>query len=157
MRALLYSHGLAIEDPLSHAAEMHLSQHRDLRAVTRAGISTAAASLSEIAQPLDNDVVNVFYTGGDELGAAGELGDSILTTLDADASLYTVADAWDEFEVEFVSGLSPALQAPCTRGRPRIGRRYAAAIAHPTSPMCSVPWTRVTVLWPRRSSTSSGS
>lgn len=110
MRALLYSHGLAIEDPLSHAAEMHLSQHRELREVTRASISAAAASLSEIAQLLDHDVVNVFYTGGDELGAAGELGDSILTTLDADASPYTVADAWDEFEVEFVSGLSPALQ-----------------------------------------------
>lgn len=111
VRSLLYSHGLAIEDPLSHAAEMHLSQHREFREVTRAGISAAVASLSEIAQLLDNDVVNLFYTGGDELGAAGQLGDSMLTTLDADASPYTVADAWDEFEVEFVSGLSPALQA----------------------------------------------
>lgn len=111
MRALLYSHGLVIEDPLSHAAEMHLSQHRELREITRAGLSAGVASLSEIVQLLDNDVVNVFYTGGDELADAGVLGDDMLSTLDAEASPYSVHDAWDEFEVEFVSGLSPSLQA----------------------------------------------
>ncbi|MFV0254375.1 MAG: hypothetical protein ACK5H2_13695 [Beutenbergiaceae bacterium] len=110
MRALLYSHGLAIEDPLSHAAEMHLSQHEEVREVTRVGLSAAAASLSEIAQLLDDDIVNLFYTGGDELEAAGELGDSMLTSLDSDDSPFTVEDAWDQFELEFVSGLSPALQ-----------------------------------------------
>lgn len=110
VRALLYSHGLTIEDPLSHAAEMHLSQRKELREVTRNGISAAVASLSEIAQLLDNDIVNLFYTGGDELEAAGELGAIMLTTLDTEGSPYTVEDAWDEFEVEFVSGLSPALQ-----------------------------------------------
>lgn len=111
MRALLYSHGLVIEDPLSHAAEMHLSQHKDLREVSRKGLSAAVASLSEIAQLLDNDVVNLFYTGGDELEAAGELSGDMLATLNGEASPYTVHDAWDEFEVEFISGLSPALQA----------------------------------------------
>ncbi|MFT4216851.1 MAG: hypothetical protein QM619_06645 [Micropruina sp.] len=110
IRALLYSHGLVIEDPLSHAAEMHLSQHREFREVSRLGISSAVASLSEIAALLDNDIVATFYTGGAELNAAGELGNDILTALDAESASYTVQDAWDEFEVEFVSGLSPALQ-----------------------------------------------
>lgn len=111
VRALLYSHGLVIEDPLSHAAEMHLGQHRELREVTRAGISAAVASLSEIAPLIDGDIVTLFYTGGDELEAAGELGNDMLSALDAESAPYNVQDAWDEFEIEFVSGLSPSLQA----------------------------------------------
>lgn len=111
MRALLYSHGLVIEDPLSHAAEMHLGQPHALRELTRSSLSAALASLSEIAALIDNDVVNLFYTGGDELDAANDLGDQMLRALDAEGTPYTVNDAWDEFEVEFVSGLSPSLQA----------------------------------------------
>lgn len=111
IRALLYSHGLVIEDPLSHAAEMHISQHHEVREVSRLGLSAAVASLSEIADLLDGDVVNLFYTGGDELLAAGELGDEMLGALDGEGTPYSVDDAWDEFEVEFVSGLSAPLQA----------------------------------------------
>lgn len=110
IRALLYSHGLVIEDPLRHAAEMHTSQHREMRKVSRLGLSAAIASLSEIADLLDGDVVNLFYTGGDELAAAGELGDDMLGALDGEEATYSVDDAWDEFEVEFVSGLSAPLQ-----------------------------------------------
>lgn len=111
VRALLYSHGLVIEDPLSHAAEMHLSQGPDVRKASRWGLSAAVASLSEIAELLDSDVVNLFYTGGDELDAAGELGDRMLHAMDDEGSSYSVDDAWDEFEVEFVSGLTAPLQA----------------------------------------------
>lgn len=111
IRALLYSHGLVIEDPLSHAAEMHLSQERDVRRASRLGLSAAVASLSEIAELLDGDIVNLFYTGGDELPAAGQLGDNMLQAMAADRAPYSVDDAWDEFEVEFVAGLTEPLQA----------------------------------------------
>jgi hypothetical protein len=111
IRALLYSHGLSIEDPLSHAAEMHLSQHRETREISRLAISAAVASLSEIADLLDGDIVRLFYTGGDELASAGQLGDTMLAELDGDGAPYSLDDAWDEFEVEFVSGLTAPLQA----------------------------------------------
>lgn len=111
IRALLYSHGLVIEDPLCHAAEMHLDQPHETREVSRLSLAAAVASLSEIADLLDGDIVNLFYTGGIELAAANELGDDMLAAMDGQASAYTVDDAWDEFEVEFVSGISPPLQA----------------------------------------------
>ena len=111
VRALLYSHGLVIEDPLRHAAEMHISQDRELREVSRMGLSAAVASLSEIADLLDGDVVNLFSTGGAELAAANELGDEMLGALDGEETPYSTDDAWNEFEVEFVSGLSAPLQA----------------------------------------------
>lgn len=111
IRALLYSHGLVIEDPLRHAAEMHLGQDRELREVSRQALSAAVASLSEIADLLDGDVVNLFYTGGTEVASANELGDDMLTAMDSEGSSYSVDDAWDEFEVEFVSGLHPSLQS----------------------------------------------
>ena len=110
VRALLYSHGLAIEDPLSHAAEMHLSQASEVREIARLGVSAAVASLSEIAQLLDGDVVELFYTGGDELNPAGQLGDRMLQAMDAEHSTFSVRDAWDEFELEFVSGLTAPLR-----------------------------------------------
>lgn len=106
VRALLYSHGLAIEDPLSHAAEMHLSQHKDVREISRHGIVAATASLSEIAPLLDAGVVDMFYTGGDELDEAGDIGGLMLDALESDGAAYSVDQVWDEFEVEFISGLT---------------------------------------------------
>jgi len=111
IRTLLYSHGLVIEDPLCHAAEMYLNQDRELRKITRVGLSTAVASLSEISDLIDSDIVNLFYTGGDELPAAGDLGEKMLNTMDAEGAPYSADDVWDAFETEFVSGLSKPLQA----------------------------------------------
>lgn len=110
IRALLYSHGLVIEDPLAHAAEMHLDQGSELRGVTRHGLAAAVASLSEISELIDGDVVNLFYTGGDELGAAGVLGDAMRAAMEDETTAYSVDDAWNDFEFEFVSGLSTPLQ-----------------------------------------------
>lgn len=111
MRALLYSHGLVIEDPLSYAAEMYCNATRDNREVLRAAISSATASLSEISELIDADIVTPFYTGGEEINAANELGDDMLTALDDVSGAYSVDDAWAAFEGEFISGLSAPLQA----------------------------------------------
>lgn len=111
MRALLYSHGLVIEDPLSYAAEMYGSAPLDLRHALRDSIASATASLSEIADLIDADVVTLFYTGGEEINAANDLGDDMLTALDDAGGSYSIDDAWGAFEDEFVSGLSAPLQA----------------------------------------------
>lgn len=110
MRALLYCHGLLIEDPLSHAAEMHLGSPKEVRDVSRLSLSAAAASMSEIAELLDEEIVQVFYTGGKELEAAGALGGAMMEALTTEGTSYSIEELWSQFEVEFITGLSTPLQ-----------------------------------------------
>lgn len=110
MRALLYCHGLLIEDPLGHAAEMHLGSAREVRDVSRMSLAAATASMSEIGELLDEDIVQVFFTGGAELDAAGVLGTSMMGALTSQNAPYSIDDIWNEFEVEFITGLSTPLQ-----------------------------------------------
>lgn len=110
IRALLYCHGLAIEDPLCFAAELHLSRHADVRKISRLALTAATASLAEIAALLDNDIVNLFHTGGEEAEDANAVGDAMLDAMERADAPYTIEDAWDQFEVEFVTGLSSPLQ-----------------------------------------------
>lgn len=110
LRALLYSHGLAIEDPLRHAAGMHLSQPAELRPITRRGLSAAASSLSEIADLLDADVVNLFYTEASEIESAAVTAATMTDAIETDAHGFSPVDLWNSFESEFISGLSSPLQ-----------------------------------------------
>jgi hypothetical protein len=61
LRALLYAHGLVIEDPLVMAADMYLSVPTELRHVARAGIETAVTNLVEIEHLLDANVVETYF------------------------------------------------------------------------------------------------
>lgn len=110
VRALLYCHGLLIEDPLAHAAEMHLGSPSNVRNISRLALSATTASMSEISELLDEGIVQVFYTCGSELEAAGQLGAAMMETLDSEEGSYSIDDAWNEFEHEFISGLSRPLQ-----------------------------------------------
>lgn len=110
VRALLYCHGVLIDDPLSHCAERHLSSPREVREVTRLTLSTAVASLSEISDLLDEGIIQVFYTGGAELEPAAKLGGAMMEALTSESSRYSVEDIWEDFEVEFITGLSAPLQ-----------------------------------------------
>lgn len=110
LRALLYSHGLAIEDPLRHAAGMHLSQTAEFRGITRRALSAAAWSLSEIADLLDADVVNVFYTKATETERASAAAALMVRAIEEGAEGFSHAELWRSFESEFVAGISSPLQ-----------------------------------------------
>lgn len=108
VRALLYCHGLAIEDPLAHAAELHLSAPTEVRHLSRDGLAAAVQSLSEIAELLDSGIVETFYTAGDELPAAGRLSAAMSAALAEEGVVE--AELWESFESEFIAALSAPLQ-----------------------------------------------
>jgi hypothetical protein len=60
LRALLYSHGLVLEDPLVMAAELHVSGAQSTRKLSRLFIQAAVTSLIEIEALLDARVVQTF-------------------------------------------------------------------------------------------------
>jgi hypothetical protein len=109
LRALLYSHGLVIEDPLAAAADMTRGVNRELREVARLTVSAAAAAMVEIAPLLDNDVVVTFFTTIDQQTPVARVSDRISEQL-ANGAHFTVSDAWDAVEASYVTGLSPPLQ-----------------------------------------------
>ncbi len=53
LRALLYCHGLVVEDPLALAAEMYREVPFEDRAVARLAVQAGVASIVEIAPLLD--------------------------------------------------------------------------------------------------------
>ncbi|MDQ2661853.1 MAG: hypothetical protein M3Y52_08265 [Actinomycetota bacterium] len=110
LSALLYSHGLAIEDPLRHAAGMHLSQTDELRPITRRGLSAAASSLSEIAELLDAGVVSLFYTEATEVDRASAAATLMVAAVEKGIPGFSQIELWESFESEFVAGLSLPLQ-----------------------------------------------
>jgi hypothetical protein len=67
LRALLYCHGLVIEDPIIVAADMYTGTKAELRAVARLAVVSAVTSIVEIAPLLDSDVVRTFFSSGQEL------------------------------------------------------------------------------------------
>jgi hypothetical protein len=62
LRALLYCHGLVIEDPLALAAEMYREVPPSDRAVARKAVESAVSSIVEIAPLLDAAVIQTFFT-----------------------------------------------------------------------------------------------
>ena len=65
LRALLYCHGLIIEDPVAMAADMYLSTSPDARHLARMAVEAATSSMVEISELLDAEVVRTFSAGGD--------------------------------------------------------------------------------------------
>jgi hypothetical protein len=110
LRALLYCHGLVIEDPVTAAAEMYLGTRRELRAVARLAVVAATTSIVEIAPLLDADVISTYFTTSDQQEPVRELGMAIARGLAQPGAAYSVADAWAAFEASYIEGLTPPLQ-----------------------------------------------
>lgn len=119
MRALLYSHGLVIEDPLVMAADLFCDAPEPTRAMARAFVEAAAASLLEIAELLDAGVVLTFF-----FGSGAPVDDRFEQQMLAALDRYPAqsADLWDAFEAGYVDGLSPNLRELWRRIR--AGDRY---------------------------------
>ena len=106
LRALLYCHGLVLEDPLALAADLVNGTDGELRAVSRSAVRAGAASLAEIAPLVDAGVVQTFFRPRETWNR---------TVLDGAAlarSGFVVSEneVWDAFEAAFVDGLGPELQ-----------------------------------------------
>lgn len=106
LRALLYSHGLVIEDPAVLAAEMHTTSPAHTRHLSRTFVEAAAVSLFEVDALIDSGIVETFFVGLEErseesLGSPELAG--VLAETDRDA-------LWDAFEAGYVDGLNPALK-----------------------------------------------
>ncbi|MEM1334417.1 MAG: hypothetical protein AAGG08_13275 [Actinomycetota bacterium] len=109
MRALLYCHGLVIEDPLAMAADMYQSTSADARPLARMAIESATLSLLEIDRLLDAGVVRTF--AGGPSARADPIAAGLNKTVFEDATVELSEDViWEEFEASFIAGLDPRLQ-----------------------------------------------
>lgn len=106
IRALLYSHGLVIEDPVLLAAELHATSAAQTRSLSRRFVEAAATSLFEVDALIDEGIVETFFVGMEERAEASmteaEIA-SVLASTDRD-------ELWDAFEAGYVEGLNPALR-----------------------------------------------
>lgn len=104
LRALLYCHGLVLEDPLALAADVAAGSSGETRAIARRVVGAAAASLAEIAPLVDAGVVRTFFfPPATRQRLAGTL------DLHAEGVTAPAGEIWDAFESAFVDGLSPGL------------------------------------------------
>jgi hypothetical protein len=110
LRALLYSHGLVIEDPVLLAAEMYAGTSDETRPLARAAVEASVASTVEIAPLIDAGVVDTFFTPTAEQGDAAAIEGFILARLDDPDATFDIDAVWDSFEAAYVDGLSPPLQ-----------------------------------------------
>jgi len=106
LRALLYCHGLVLEDPLAIAADLVVGTEASLRHVARQSVRAAAASLAEIAPLVDAGVVQTFFVEPSKRVDAGA------PPIGSARSARVVPDdeIWDAFETAFVDGLGPELR-----------------------------------------------
>ena len=88
VRSLLYSHGVAISDPIRHAASTHLSAPSEIRAFSRDSVATAVAAMSEVSDLVDAGIVLTFYLGDTVFGPALELNTAMHQIVAAPDSLY---------------------------------------------------------------------
>lgn len=110
LRALLYCHGLVVEDPIAAAAEMYLDTRGELRAVARLAVVAATTSVIEIAPLVDADVISTYFTTSESQRPVRELGAAIAERLGEPDAGFTTADAWTALEASYIDGLTPPLQ-----------------------------------------------
>jgi hypothetical protein len=106
IRALLYSHGLVIEDPVLLAAEMHETTRIELRAVSRQFLEAASVSLFEVDALIDEGIVETFFVGMDQRTEESP------SEAQINAALAETGrdELWEAFEAGYVDGLNPALR-----------------------------------------------
>jgi hypothetical protein len=107
IRALLYSHGLVIEDPVLLAAEMHATSPVQTRALSRKFVEAAALSLFEVDALIDAGVVATYFVGTDERTEESMSDAEITAALERSDR----DELWDAFEAGYVEGLNPALRS----------------------------------------------
>jgi len=110
LRALLYSHGLVIEDPILLAAEMYAGAPSESRHLARASIEAAVASMSEIAPLLEAGVVDTFFTPSSDQRHAVALAEALMNRLDDASCGFDVDAVWESFEAGYVEGLVAPLR-----------------------------------------------
>jgi hypothetical protein len=106
IRALLYSHGLVIEDPFVLAAELYSTSPAYTRSVARQFVEAAAVSLFEIDSLIDAGVVETFFVGMDHRADESPAEAAIAAAV-ADSH---ADELWEAFEAGYVDGLNPALR-----------------------------------------------
>ena len=116
LRALLYSHGLVLEDPLVMAAELHVTGAQSTRKLSRLFIQAAVTSLIEIEALLDARVIQTFFVPTQERALGSPLAAEMRTALNSGQQL-SVDEVWDAFEAGYVDGLNPPLRELWSRIR----------------------------------------
>ncbi len=107
VRALLYSHGLVIEDPVLLAAELHLTSPTQTRALSRRFVEAAVLSLFEVDALIDERIVETYFVGMD-----ARVEESPTDAVVAAALAQSNRDElWEAFEAGYIEGLNPALRA----------------------------------------------
>lgn len=106
IRALLYSHGLVIEDPVLLAAELHATSPAHTRSLSRRFVEAAATSLFEVDALVDDGVVETFFVGMDERAEESATDAEIAEALRGSNR----DELWEAFEAGYVDGLNPALR-----------------------------------------------
>lgn len=109
VRALLYSHGLVVEDPLALACDMYTGTRAELRAVARTAVEAGVDSLVEIAPLVKAGVVQTFF-GRDSDATAEDAVAFITAEVDRDGAPFDADAIWETFESEYISQLHPRLQ-----------------------------------------------
>lgn len=110
LRALLYAHGLVIEDPLVMAADMFLSTPNEVRHIARLGIETAITNMVEIESLLDHSIVETYFAPSATKTTGAVIARHIEKRLADPGEGFSADDVWETFEADFVDGLNPHLQ-----------------------------------------------
>jgi hypothetical protein len=110
LRALLYSHGLVIEDPILLSAELYAGTSGETRTLARASVEAAVASTAEIAPLIDAGVVDTFFTPSAEQDDAAVVAAALMAGLGESSAGFDVDSVWESFEAGYVDGLSPPLR-----------------------------------------------
>lgn len=107
VRALLYSHGLVIEDPVVMAADLFFDQPANVKPIVRRFIEASVTSMVEIEHLLDSGVVETFFVSEVERADDSPLMNHFV---DKFAENLGEGELFDHFEASFVDGLSDPLR-----------------------------------------------
>jgi len=110
LQALLYCHGLVIEDPLAMAADLYTTSPAQVRAMARSFITAGTVSLCEVAPLLDTGVVQTFFTPTADLPDISQPRARAREELGRPGASFGTSEVWQAFEASYVDGLSPSLQ-----------------------------------------------
>ncbi|MEZ0579276.1 hypothetical protein [Nocardioides sp. MH1] len=107
LRALLYCHGLVLEDPLAMASELYHLTPNATKEYARLFVEAALTSMVEVSELLDEGVVETYFVPTEDRRQTG-LAQRMRSSLAAGP--LSVDDVWDAFEANYIDGLKPSLR-----------------------------------------------
>ena len=110
LRALLYCHGLVLEDPLGLAVDMLVNAPVDMRETARVPVVAAISTMSSIAPLIDGGVVSTYFTPTAEVVAPAEYRIALESALDDPKSNFDSGIVWDAFEGIYIDSLTEPLR-----------------------------------------------